>query len=241
MKSVIKSGIGLLLLLFLTNISAQNNDTAKVKKEGMVPSSRTVRLSAVNRDTTAKINSFIVKGGRQNLHLNNVIVADRGNNPRINELNKEINQLVAKYKSITIKADSKAGKVKFSGLSEEKRERVRREADAYYLRTRNQAFIHGDKDSKWKLIERYYNENYREKTPQVRRGSDPKREQYEEIRRKLGILFDLREEEKRDEIRKLEKQVSDLERKLRERKNSKREIINGRLRELLGEPNNLKW
>ena len=37
-----------------------------------------------------------------------------------------------------------------------------------------------------------------------------------------GELFDLREDEKRDEIRKLEKQISALESKLNERRESKK-------------------
>lgn len=241
MKSVFKSGICLLLLIFLTSIRAQNNDTAKIKKEGNAVSSQIVKQSAVNRDTAAKSYTIVSKGGIKNQAADRTVSTVRRNNPRINELSREINQMVAKYKSKTVKADVKTGKVKFSELSGGQLDRVRREANAYYSRTREKDYMRGNKSVKWKLIEKYYNEKYIEKTQRTDRGSRLKKDQYEEIRRKLSELFDLREEDKRDEIKKLEKQVNDLERKLRERKSRKKDIVNSRLRELLGEPNNLKW
>lgn len=241
MKSVVKFGICLLLLFFYADLQAQNNKAENVKKEGIAASLENVNQPVVNRDTSVKANS------RPSIQINkyqnkkNVIVASGRSNPRINGLDVEINRMVAKYKSYTVKASAKTVKEKFSGLTESKKERVRREADAYYLRTKNQMFIRGDNDTKWKLIERYYNENYTEKTPRVKSRLDTKRELYQEIRKKLSMMFDLREEGKREEIRKLEKQVNDLKMKLRERKSSKKEIVNNRLRELLGEPDNLKW
>jgi hypothetical protein len=242
MKSVVKFGICLLLLLFYADLQAQNNNTENVKKEGIAASLESTSQFTVNRDTSVKANSRpSIQIKKQNQDKKNVIVASGRSNPRINGLDVEINRMVAKYKSYTVKAGAKTVKEKFSGLSESQKERVRREADAYYLKTKNRVFIHGDHDTKWKLIERYYNENYTEKTPRVKGRLDTKRELYQEIRKKLSMMFDLKEEGKREEIRKLEKQVNDLKMKLRERKSSKKEIVNNRLRELLGEPDNLKW
>lgn len=244
MKSVFKTGISLLFILFLTNISAQNGDSSAIRKEGIsayaggafTPSAS----KQENKDTIRKKSSAeAISGSRPNQQRNVVSVSGRNSNPRIAELNKEINQLVAKYKTNNIKA-GKAVKQKFSELSSGEKEAVRKEADRYLFR-RDNLFRKGDNKTKWALIEKYYYEKYIPKRAAARKETDPKRQQYEEIRRKISELFELREDEKRDEIRKLVKQIKELEGKLNDRKRNKQQIVNSRLKELLGEPNNLKW
>lgn len=244
MKSVFKTGICLLLIIFLTNISAQNGDSSAVKKEGISANaggSLTPSVSKQENKDTPKIKSstVTVSGSRPNQQRNVYTITGRNSNPRIAELNREINQMVVKYKTNNVKA-GKAVVKKFNELSSGEKENVRREADRYLFR-RDKLFRKGDNKTKWDLIEKYYYEVYTQKRTSERRNFDPKKQQYEEIKRKISELFDLREDEKRDEIRKLEKQIRELEGKLNDRKRNKQQIVNGRLKELLGEPNNLKW
>lgn len=63
----------------------------------------------------------------------------------------------------------------------------------------------------------------------------------EQLRTILSEQFDLKEEEKSARIKKLEDEIARLKEELAKRKKNKEEIINMRLKDLLGESRYLEW
>ncbi|MFA7418762.1 MAG: hypothetical protein WCZ90_03675 [Melioribacteraceae bacterium] len=57
----------------------------------------------------------------------------------------------------------------------------------------------------------------------------------------LGVLFNIREEQKQEEVKRLEKRLQDLKESLQARKQVKGEIVQRRIQELLGDSKYLKW
>ncbi len=63
----------------------------------------------------------------------------------------------------------------------------------------------------------------------------------EQLRTILSQQFDLKEEEKNARIKRLEEEIIRLKDELVKRKKNKKEIVNRRLKELLGESRYLEW
>jgi len=57
----------------------------------------------------------------------------------------------------------------------------------------------------------------------------------------LGVLFNIREEQKQEEVKRLEKRLQELKESLQARKQVKSEIVQRRIQELLGDSKYLKW
>ena len=57
----------------------------------------------------------------------------------------------------------------------------------------------------------------------------------------LGMLFNIREEQKHEEVKQLEKRLQELKESLDARKQVKSEIVQRRIQELLGDSKYLKW
>lgn len=66
-------------------------------------------------------------------------------------------------------------------------------------------------------------------------------ERVEELQRKLDEAFELKQTNRRREIQQLENRLQDLQQKLEERERLRGDIIENRLRELLGLKNEFKW
>ena len=62
-----------------------------------------------------------------------------------------------------------------------------------------------------------------------------------ELKTKLNSLFDLKEEDRKNEVENLEKRLRELKASLEARKRNKDEIVNRRIRELTGENKYLRW
>lgn len=62
-----------------------------------------------------------------------------------------------------------------------------------------------------------------------------------ELKQKLGELFELRENNRQEEVKDLEERLSELKKTLQERRENKDEIIQKRLKDLTGESRNIDW
>ena len=62
-----------------------------------------------------------------------------------------------------------------------------------------------------------------------------------ELRAILDKLFDLKEEQRKDEIQRIEKELAKLKESIVVRQKNKKEIINERIRDLLGKGSYLNW
>ena len=62
-----------------------------------------------------------------------------------------------------------------------------------------------------------------------------------DLKSKLNLLFDMKEKARNLEVEMLEKELAQLKKSLKVRKNNKSEIINRRLNELIGKGEYLEW
>ena len=244
MKTILKAALIFLIPVFMCKVEAQQGS---ITKDSTLKAAPNTTLLAINQDTAKKIKGTYQKISNQTGSRSIPAWQDlekKNNNPRIAELNKEISQLVGLYKAGKGPGEiKKNGPKYYSDLTESEKKYYRSKVAGSNLRGRDKIEYDRNKE---RFVEQYYNSRYAKNmnvrtNVKVRASNDPREQTANEIRRKLGELFDLREDEKRDEIRKLEKQISALESKLNERRESKKQIVDGRLKELIGQPNHLKW
>ncbi|MAT57425.1 MAG: hypothetical protein K8F60_00030 [Melioribacteraceae bacterium] len=77
---------------------------------------------------------------------------------------------------------------------------------------------------------------------QYKNASDNQKDKIKsDLKSKLNVLFDLKEEDKKREVESLEKKLKELKTSLEARKKNKDEIVNRRVRELTGESKYLRW
>ncbi len=77
---------------------------------------------------------------------------------------------------------------------------------------------------------------------QYKSASESQKEKIKsDLKSKLNILFDLKEEDRKNEVQDLEKRLKELKSALETRKRNKDEIVNRRIREITGENKYLKW
>ena len=73
------------------------------------------------------------------------------------------------------------------------------------------------------------------------RGAEADKTRLDELRAKLAELFDLREAERQDEIKRLEERLAKLKSDLEKRKSHRQDVVDRRLKELLGQDDPTRW
>jgi len=241
MKTALKISILLFVLAYTGHINAFQNIEKKDDKDKQT---QVRQVNLILEQDTVKKKALAFEQSLRTKRAPNVIIEDlnlRNENPRIAELNKEINKLVSLYKAGKGPEELKnlkEGLKSYKELSGNEKERIRR--DAYnYARARRQIQQYNQDTEKYAEI--YYATRIRRSSRNDEESKNARERTAEQIRKRLSELFDLREESKKEEIRKLQKQIDELEKKLRERQKNKKQIVDSRLKELIGEPSNLRW
>lgn len=169
-------------------------------------------------------------------------------NPEISRLENEVQRHGNLYRRDQY-GEKKYSATKYQGLTESEKKDFRSSASNFY-RENSYAVFYQEKEKN------NVEDKEKDKTPDQRAeeyfgrmiapylnsdGSINKQKLYEEIKKNLNTVFELKEAEKQKEVTKLENQLKALQATLAERKKNKPQIIEQKLNDLVGLPNNLRW
>lgn len=165
------------------------------------------------------------------------------NNPEIHKLENEVQRHGNLYRKDSY-GEKKYSAVKYQNLTESEKKEFRSSAGNYYRD--NSYYRDKDKSSdeeKDKTLDQRAEEYFGKMiAPYLNSdGSVNKQKLYEEIKKDLNTLFEMKETEKQKEVTKLETQLKSLQTMLVDRKKSKQEIIEQKMNDLVGLPNTLRW
>lgn len=164
------------------------------------------------------------------------------NTYEITKLEWELNQLASFYRGDLLRKTGFSS-YNYENLPDVERKAIKDKLNSFSV-TWKYDFKSTDKDSK-KLVEQYAEEYFnRFIAPYITREKDKpfdKEKLQNEIIRRLNQLFELKEIERQNRITRLEKELIVLKESAVSRDKNKTEIVEQRLKKLIGLPANLKW
>jgi hypothetical protein len=164
------------------------------------------------------------------------------NTYEITKLEWELNQLASFYKGELFGINGFSSS-RYGNLTDAEKKRISDKLNSFSVSWKYD-FKSQDKDSK-KSVELYAEEYFnRFIAPYVSDDKDKtanKEKLQNEIKRRLNQLFELKEIERKNRITRLEKELTDLKASVISRDQNKSEIIEQKLKKLIGVPKNLRW
>jgi hypothetical protein len=231
MKTLIKITILTAAFFVTVQINAQTVLTANSSLDEL--------LSKTNSNLSSGSNVINLAGDYfQEQYIQNFSYYD---NPEISKLENEVNLLGNVF------TREKYGRknytsLKYSGLTDEEKKNFRNAVNSYSsysysIRAKK------DDDTKDKTLDQQAEEFFNNKVSKNLNsdGSVNKQKLFDEIKKKLETLFEMKEAEKQKEVTKLENQLKALQGTLAERKRNKQQIIDQKMNDLVGLPNTLRW
>lgn len=135
-------------------------------------------------------------------------------------------------------------KVKLEKIKEYNEKKYQYLLQRAYFRSMEDALLRGKKSGNYERSQQILNLNISTEAlvaDYQKASNSEKKEIKQKLKNELSKLFDLREEERKYEVKELERELKELKKSLKIRSQNKNEIIDRRVMDLLGEDKYLDW